>query len=69
MQDIGNTLSAALSENYINYFDYMGRSYEVIPQVNWSIKFKCESIIKLLHQYLEWTIDTFIDFCHSDKKA
>lgn len=34
MQDIGNTLSAALSENYINYFDYMGRSYEVIPQVN-----------------------------------
>lgn len=33
LQDVGNTLSAALSENYINYFDYMGRSYQVIPQV------------------------------------
>jgi len=33
MQDIGNSLSAALSEGYINYFDYAGRSYQVIPQV------------------------------------
>lgn len=32
MQDIGNTLSAALSEGYINYFNYAGRSYQVIPQ-------------------------------------
>ncbi len=34
MQDVGNSLSSALSENYINYFNYMGRSYQVIPQVN-----------------------------------
>lgn len=33
MQDIGNSLTAALSEGYINYFDYDGRSYQVIPQV------------------------------------
>jgi multidrug efflux pump len=33
MQDIGNSLSSALSEGYINYFDYMGRSYQVIPQM------------------------------------
>jgi multidrug efflux pump len=33
MQDIGNVLSGALSENYINYFDFAGRSYQVIPQV------------------------------------
>ncbi|OGT56571.1 MAG: multidrug efflux protein [Gammaproteobacteria bacterium RIFCSPHIGHO2_12_FULL_42_10] len=33
MQDIGNVLSAALSENYVNYFAYDGRSYQVIPQV------------------------------------
>lgn len=33
LEDVGNALSAALSENYINYFDYMGRSYQVIPQV------------------------------------
>ena len=32
MQDIGNVLGAALSEGYINYFDYVGRSYQVIPQ-------------------------------------
>lgn len=33
MQDIGNALAAALSEGYINYFNYSGRSYQVIPQV------------------------------------
>ena len=33
MQDIGNTFGAALSEGYINYFNYDGRSYQVIPQM------------------------------------
>ncbi len=33
MQDIGNALAYALSENYINYFSFDGRSYQVIPQV------------------------------------
>ncbi|MBN9230581.1 MAG: efflux RND transporter permease subunit [Legionella sp.] len=33
MQDIGNVLGASLSEGYINYFNYAGRSYQVIPQV------------------------------------
>ncbi|BCA94457.1 acriflavine resistance protein B [Legionella antarctica] len=33
MQDIGNTFGAALSEGYINYFNYSGRSYQVIPQM------------------------------------
>ena len=33
MQTIGNTLSAFLSNGYINYFDFGGRSYQVIPQV------------------------------------
>jgi multidrug efflux pump len=33
MQDIGNTLSSALSEGYVNYFNLAGRSYQVIPQV------------------------------------
>lgn len=32
MQDIGNVLASALSEGYINYFNYSGRSYQVIPQ-------------------------------------
>jgi len=34
MQDIGNSLTAALSEGYVNYFDFAGRSYQVIPQVH-----------------------------------
>lgn len=34
MKSVANTLAAALSENYINYFDYMGRSYQVIPQTS-----------------------------------
>ncbi|MCL9685044.1 efflux RND transporter permease subunit [Legionella maioricensis] len=33
MQDIGNTFGSALSEGYINYFNYDGRSYQVIPQM------------------------------------
>lgn len=34
MQDVGSTLSAALSQNYINYFSLDGRSYQVIPQMD-----------------------------------
>lgn len=30
---VGSALSNALGENYINYFDVEGRSYQVIPQV------------------------------------
>jgi multidrug efflux pump len=31
--DIGQTLSASLAGNYVNYFSIAGRSYKVIPQV------------------------------------
>jgi multidrug efflux pump len=34
MQNVGNSLAAALSEGYVNYFNYAGRSYQVIPQVH-----------------------------------
>lgn len=33
MQDVGNVLISAMSQGYINYFDYSGRSYQVIPQM------------------------------------
>ncbi|MEA2781600.1 MAG: multidrug efflux pump [Rhodospirillaceae bacterium] len=33
MQMIGNTLSLLVGENYVNRFNFNGRSYEVIPQV------------------------------------
>lgn len=34
MQDIGSSLTSALSGNYVNYFNLQGRSYEVIPQLD-----------------------------------
>jgi len=33
MQNISDALGASLSQGYINYFNYSGRSYQVIPQV------------------------------------
>lgn len=32
MKDLGNVLGYSLSEGYINYFNFSGRSYQVIPQ-------------------------------------
>ena len=53
MTDIGNTLAASLSENYLNYFDYMGRSYQVIPQMQHPFRINDN---QLLHYYV--TSDT-----------
>lgn len=33
MQDVSNNLGSALSQGYINYFNFAGRSYQVIPQM------------------------------------
>lgn len=33
LTQIGNVLASALSEGYINYFNYSGRSYQIIPQM------------------------------------
>ena len=33
MQDVGSALAGALSQGYINYFNFSGRSYQVIPQM------------------------------------
>jgi multidrug efflux pump len=33
MQEIGSALSAMLGGGYVNYFEFSGRSYKVIPQV------------------------------------
>ncbi|GGI92906.1 multidrug resistance protein [Legionella impletisoli] len=34
MQTIGSSLTSALSGGYVNFFDLMGRSYQVIPQLD-----------------------------------
>ena len=33
MNEVGDSLTAMLSEGYVNYFSYFGRSYKVIPEV------------------------------------
>lgn len=45
MADIGNTLAAALSQQYVNFFDLDGRSYQVIPQVNRSDRLNYDQVL------------------------
>lgn len=45
MQSVGNVLSSALSENYINYFDFYGRSYKVIPQVARNTRLNADQLL------------------------
>ncbi|WP_028387527.1 efflux RND transporter permease subunit [Legionella fairfieldensis] len=45
MQDIGNLFGASLSENYINYFDYAGRSYQVIPQMKREFRLNTDQLL------------------------
>ncbi len=39
MQEIGDTLSTMLSENYVNWFEMSGYSYKVIPQIDQKYRF------------------------------
>ncbi|MBA3536913.1 MAG: efflux RND transporter permease subunit, partial [Tatlockia sp.] len=57
MQDLGNTFSSALSEGYINYFDYAGRSYQVIPQTKRDARLNVEEI---LNYYIKTSKGTLI---------
>jgi multidrug efflux pump len=45
MADVGSVLASALSENYINYFDFSGRSYQVIPQVMRAQRLNAEQLL------------------------
>ncbi len=45
LEDVGNSISTALSENYINYFNYMGRSYQVIPQVTTNSRLNANELL------------------------
>jgi multidrug efflux pump len=56
MQDVGNVLSAALSQNYINYFDLVGRSYQVIPQMKRERRLNAEQLRNYYIKNLSGTI-------------
>jgi multidrug efflux pump len=57
MQDIGNIFDSGLSEGYINYFDFAGRSYQVIPQVKRVTRLNPD---QLLNYYLKTSQGTSI---------
>ncbi len=68
MQQIGTILSSALSQNYINYFNYAGRSYQVIPQMMRSERLSAD---QLKNYYITSTdgtavpLSTIVDVKHS----
>jgi multidrug efflux pump len=45
MQNIGSALGSAVSERYINYFNYQGRSYQVISQVDRDARLNSKQIL------------------------
>ncbi|MFC3908721.1 efflux RND transporter permease subunit [Legionella dresdenensis] len=47
MQDIGSSLTSALSGNYVNYFNLQGRSYQVIPQLDRRFRLNPEQLGKI----------------------
>lgn len=57
MQDIGYVLGWDLSGNYINYFNYGGRSYQVIPQV---LRAERQNYNQLLDYYINTSDGTSI---------
>ncbi|WP_133127762.1 efflux RND transporter permease subunit [Legionella nagasakiensis] len=69
MLDISGVLSGALSQAYINYFDYSGRSYQVIPQVT---REKRQNDGQLLNYYFNATNGSSIPLstvAYLDKKV
>lgn len=44
MQNVGSSLTSALSGNYVNYFNLEGRSYQVIPQLSRSFRSNMEQL-------------------------
>jgi multidrug efflux pump len=44
MSDVGGALSAMLGGGYVNYFNYDGRSYKVIPQVEQKSRLNADQI-------------------------
>ncbi|MBM3648687.1 MAG: multidrug efflux protein [Alphaproteobacteria bacterium] len=45
MSDVGAALAVALGGGYVNYFDYQGRSYKVIPQVEQSSRLNADQLL------------------------
>lgn len=55
MRDLGNLLTSALSQNYVNFFNFYGRSYKVIPQVNRNERVNYDQILNYYMKTAEGT--------------
>ncbi len=55
MQDISNSLGSALSQGYINYFNFSGRSYQVIPQMTRDERQNADQVLNYYLQNKEGT--------------
>jgi multidrug efflux pump len=55
MRDLGNLLASALSQNYVNFFNFYGRSYKVIPQVNRNERINYDQILNYYMKTAEGT--------------
>ncbi|HDY2647453.1 TPA: efflux RND transporter permease subunit [Legionella pneumophila] len=56
MRALGSTLTSALSNNYINYFNLEGRSYQVIPQLARKFRLTIEQIGQIYVNTLNGTM-------------
>jgi multidrug efflux pump len=57
MKALGALLQSALSQNYVNFFDFYGRSYKVIPQVERSERINYD---QPLNYYLKTLLGTTV---------
>ncbi len=68
MRDVGNSITSALSEAYINYFNYMGYSYQVIPQIILQQRLNPSDILNYYVQTAQGVsipLSTFVTFKNS----
>ncbi|HFX6168984.1 TPA: efflux RND transporter permease subunit [Legionella pneumophila] len=56
MRALGSTLTSALSNNYINYFNLEGRSYQVIPQLARKFRLTIEQLGQIYVKTLNGTM-------------
>lgn len=59
MQEVSDILASALSQNYINYFNFAGRSYQVISQVDRSQRMNDQQILDYYFKTANGTVIPF----------
>ncbi|PJD91488.1 MAG: multidrug efflux protein [Legionella sp.] len=69
MRTIGGSLNSALSGGYVNYFDLMGRSYKVIPQLDRRFRLNPEQLSKVYIRTASGSMVPLSTFTHLTKNV